>query len=198
MELEGFSFSDERSPSDDSEDFEDDSLSPNSPSINVDNSMAIDDKGDTVVINTSQIFRDDQNKDGPSINSFRLKQTFEEINEVEPKTEPQDITEEIDTEFLVDATKKEVFDDVPDDFVRSCPVDDFLEVDVSKGQSNTDGTITCRICHPKYTTLLYTDADLETHNLHYHRPPILPEKPFKCFYEGQGSTDQNGLVWSWD
>ena len=189
MELEGFSFSDERSPSDDSEDFEDDSLSPNSPSINVDNSMAIDDKGDTVVINTSQIFRDDQNKDGPSINSFRLKQTFEEINEVEPKTEPQDITEEIDTEFLVDATKKEVFDDEPDDFVRSIP---------ALAQTNADGTITCRICHPKYTTLLYTDADLETHNLHYHRPPILPEKPFKCFYEGQGSKDQNGLAWSLD
>ena len=194
MELEGFSFSDERSPSDDSEDFEDDSLSPNSPSNNVDNSMANDDKGDTVVINASQIFRDDRDKDGPSINSFWLKQTFEEINEVEPKTEPEDRTEEIDTEFLVDATKKEVFDDVPNDFVRSSPVDDVLEVDVSKGQTNTDGTITCRICHPKYTTLLYTDADLETHNLHYHRPPILPEKPFKCFYEGQGSTDQAGPV----
>ena len=194
MELEGFSFTEDtlgRSPSDESDDFEEGSLSPNSPSTIVDTSMAMDDNisDGTVVINTSQILRDDPDEDGPSINSFWLEEpTFDEINKVEPKTEPEDRTEDIDTRFLVDTTKKEAFDDVPEDFVRSAPgnMDDILEVDVSKSQSNTaiDGTITCEICHPKYTTLLYTDADLEVHNLHYHSPPILPEKPFKCFYEG--------------
>ena len=200
MELEGFSFTEERSPSDDSGDFEEDSSSPNSPSAIADTSMTIDNKGGTVVINTSQIFGDDPDKNGPSINSFWLEETFEEIDEVQPKTEPEDRTEEIDTEYLVDATKKEVFEDA--DLVRSGPknMDYVLEVDVSKSHSNTsiDGTIPCGICHPKYTTLLYTDADLEVHNLHYHGPPISPEKPFKCFFEGCEAVFKLRTPWGKD
>ena len=185
MEIEGFTFSEDESPSDDSED-----LSVNSMSSNFnDASLALGDKnlGGAVVINTSQIFESDPDENGPSINSFWLEKNCEDNNEVELKTEPEDRTEEIDTQFLTEATKKEFFDD--EDFVRSDPdvnVESVLELDVSKSQSNTSisGTVTCSICFPKYTTLLYTDADLEAHNLHYHKPPIIPEKPFKCFYEG--------------
>ena len=187
MEIEGFSFSSQRSPLNDSEDFDGNSLASNSPSTNGEPALTLGDKilGGALVINTSHIFegvRDDTA--GPSINSFWLE---ERNDEVELKAEPEDRTEEIDTEFLAEVTKKEAFEDenfAPTD--QDVNIDGVLELDVSKSQSNSSakGTIACSICYPKYTTLLYTDADLDAHNRHYHRPPIIPEKPFRCFYQG--------------
>ena len=187
MEIEGFSFSSERSPSDNSEDFDENSLASNSPSANGETSITLDGEilAGAVVINTSHIFEDGRDDTaGPSINSFWLE---EKNDEVELKTEPEDRTEEIDTEFLAEVTKKEALEDqnfAPTD--QDVNIDGVLELDVSKSQSNSsvNGTIVCSICYPKYTTLLYTDADLEAHNRHYHRSPVIPEKPFRCFYQG--------------
>ena len=146
MEIEGFSFSSERSPSDDSEGFDENSLASNGLSTNGETSLTLGDKilGGAVVINTSHIFegvRDDTA--GPSINSFWLEEK-DENDEVELKTEPEDRTEEIDSEFLAEVTKKEAYEDenfAPTD--QDVSIDGVLELDVSKSQSNLsiNGTI---------------------------------------------------------